>query len=46
MVFAHTVEAQGMTSLAKMTVEQFNEMKEHQEHSRSGEQFRPEYEDM
>ena len=45
MVFDHTVEAQGMTSLAKMTVEQFNDMKEHQERSRSGEQFRPEYED-
>ena len=34
-----------MTSLARMSVEQYNIMKEHQERSRSGEQFRPEYKD-
>ena len=44
-VFDHSLESQGMTSLARMSVEQYNTMKEHQERSRSGEQFRPEYKD-
>ena len=44
-VFDHSLESQGMTSLARMSVEQYNIMKEHQERSRSGEKFRPEYED-
>ena len=45
-VFDHSLESQGMTSLARMSVEQYNTMKEHQERSRSGEQFRPQYEDQ
>jgi len=45
MVFDHTVESQGMTSLARMSVEQYNIMKEHQTKSREGENFKPQYED-
>ena len=44
-VFDHSVESQGMTSLARMSVEQYNIMKEHQIKSREGENFKPQYED-
>ena len=45
-IFDHTLEAQGMTSLARMSLEQYNTMKEHQAKSREGEQFKPQYEDQ
>jgi len=45
-VFDHSVESQGMTSLARMSVEQYNIMKEHQIKSREGEQFKPQYKDQ
>ena len=45
-VFDHSIDAQGMTSLARMSVEEYNIMQEHQERSRSGEQFKPQYEDQ
>ena len=44
-VFDHSLESQGMTSLARMSVEQYNVMKEHQAKSREGENFKPQYED-
>lgn len=44
-VFDHSLESQGMTSLARMSVEQYNIMKEHQIKSREGENFKPQYED-
>ena len=44
-VFDHSLDSQGMTSLARMSVEQYNIMKEHQERSREGEYFKPQYED-
>ena len=34
-----------MTSLARMSVEQYQIMKEHQERSKEGEDFKPQYED-
>ena len=43
-VFDHSIDSQGMTSLARMSVEQYHIMKEHQIKSRSGEDFRPQYE--
>ena len=45
-VFDHSLDAQGMTSLARMSVEQYHKMKEHQIKSREGEQFKPQYEDQ
>jgi len=44
-VFDHSLKSQGMTSLARMSVEQYNVMKEHQAKSREGENFKPQYED-
>jgi len=44
-VFDHSLDSQGMTSLARMSVEQYHVMKEHQERSKEGEDFKPQYED-
>ena len=44
-VFDHSLDSQGMTSLARMSVEQYQIMKEHQERSKEGEDFKPQYED-
>ena len=45
MVFSHTIESQGLTALGRMSVEQFNNMIEHQIKSTEGEQHRPNYKD-
>ena len=44
-IFDHSIDSQGMTSLARMTLEQYEQMKEHQVKSREGENFKPQYED-
>jgi len=44
-VFDHSLDSQGMTCLARMSVEQYSIMKEHQIKAKEGEQFKPQYED-
>jgi len=44
-VFDHSLDSQGMTCLARMSVEQYHIMKEHQIKAKEGEQFKPQYED-
>jgi len=44
-VFSHTIESQGLTALGRMSVEEFDNMHEHQIKSREGAQYRPNYED-
>ena len=46
LVFDHSLEAQGMTSLARLSVEDYNQMKEHQIKAREGENFKPQCEDQ